>query len=199
MRIGTCVSQTPEVLCLKYERICRDGAFPQAPRSAPLLAWSRLLQPLGHTTASQKEPRLHLSRKFGLDYFQTAFLKYFRTASVPLGIMVFVGVPLLSIQTSVWIQPAVPFGQEAPYLPGLCHRNPEMTSLLLIRLLRECALPLSSLRGLQILLPWLCPFITQTVAGWQQRCQLTVVRPFLLPPPVPPHIFSHLWAVTTFP
>lgn len=88
-----------------------------------------------------------------LDYFQTLFLKYFRAACVPLGIMVFVWVPLLPIQTSVWIQPAVPFGQEAPYLPGICHENPETTSPLLIRLLKQCALPPSSLRGLQILLP----------------------------------------------
>lgn len=92
-------------------------------------------------------------QEIGLYYFQTVFLKYFRAACLPLGIMVFIWVPLLSIQTSVWIQPAVPFGQEAPYLPGLCHKNPETTSPLLIRLLKQCVLPLSSLRGLQILLP----------------------------------------------
>lgn len=82
-----------------------------------------------------------------LDYFQTVFLKYFRAACV------FVWVPLLPVQTSVWIQPAVPFGQEAPYLPGVCHENPKTTSPLLIRLLKQCALPPSFLRGLQILLP----------------------------------------------
>ena len=126
-------------------------------------------------------------------------LKYLRTACVPLETIVFVWESQLSIQTTVLIQPAVPFGQAAPYLPGVCHNNPETTSPLLIRLLKQCALPLSSLRGLQILLPWLCPFAAQTIAGWQQSRQPTVVQPFPLPPLVPQHIFSPLWAVTTFP
>lgn len=71
----------------------------------------------GAVTPSLLEIRLY--------YFQKVFLRYFRAACVPLGIMVFVWVPLLPIQTSVCIHPAVPFSQEAPYLPGVCHKNPE--------------------------------------------------------------------------
>lgn len=92
-------------------------------------------------------------QEIGMDCFQRVFLKYFREACVHLQITVFFWESLMSIWTSVMIQPVVSCGQEAPYLSGLCQKSSEITSSLLNRLLKQCALFLSSPCGLQILLP----------------------------------------------
>lgn len=91
-------------------------------------------------------------QEIGLDYLQIVFLIYLRTAPLPLGITVLFWGPLLFMQRSIWIQAAACFAQEAPYLRGFCHKNPETTSLL-IRLPKQWALQFSSLHGLQTLLP----------------------------------------------
>lgn len=87
-----------------------------------------------------------------MDYLKIVFLIYLRAASLLLGITVPFWGLLLFIQRTIWIQAAACFPQEAPYLQGLCHKNPETTSLL-IRLPKQWALPFSSLHGLQTLLP----------------------------------------------